>query len=363
MGLGNKLIVSASGFPGTNKTLRFIQDAFKEPLGALAQMAGEKTIITGVVTAGNEVSNGFITYQGEIIPFQGGTIADTVTIIEEFENANYNIDANDDTILDSLPAYRTIYAMCGTGGIDIFNFSELTRLKTVKELSQFTLPKNLVSDANYVHTDNNFTVALLNKLNQLNYTENNLTAALLNKLNQLNYTDNNFTVALLNKLNQLNYTENNFTQALLNKLNQLNYTENNFTQALLNKLNQLNYTESNFTAVLLDKLSNIEYGAQKNVLPDWNNMANKPNVLTYLHKGNFYFTDFAGDKYHDITFNDVGTSNYMVVGSLVSEGTWDADNDVIWTVKYKTATSFRLILSEVRGDNQTLSLDYMLIPK
>ena len=48
MGLGNKLIVSATGFPGTNKTLRFIQDAFREPLGALAQMAGEKTIITGV---------------------------------------------------------------------------------------------------------------------------------------------------------------------------------------------------------------------------------------------------------------------------------------------------------------------------
>ena len=46
MGLGNKLIVSATGFPGTNKTLRFIQDAFREPLGALAQMAGEKTIIT-----------------------------------------------------------------------------------------------------------------------------------------------------------------------------------------------------------------------------------------------------------------------------------------------------------------------------
>ena len=46
MGLGNKLIVSATGFPGTNKTLRFIQDAFKEPLGALAQLAGEKTIIT-----------------------------------------------------------------------------------------------------------------------------------------------------------------------------------------------------------------------------------------------------------------------------------------------------------------------------
>lgn len=148
MGLGNKLIVSASGFPGTNKTLRFIQDAFREPLGALAQLAGDKTIISGVVVdiPNNWVSNGFITYNGEIIPFQGGNYAATVTIIEAFENVNYNTDANDDTVLDSLPAYRTIYAMCGTGGIDIFNFSDLTALKTVKELSTFTLPANIVVD-------------------------------------------------------------------------------------------------------------------------------------------------------------------------------------------------------------------------
>lgn len=165
MGLGNKLIVSATGFPGTNKTLRFIQDAFREPLGALAQLAGNKTIITGVVNTAGVVSNGFISYNGEIIPFQGGNYAATVTIIEAFENVNYNTDANDDTVLDSLPAYRTIYAMCGTGGIDIFNFSELAPLKTIKELSQFGLPAGIVIDPNYVHTDVNFTLALLNKLN------------------------------------------------------------------------------------------------------------------------------------------------------------------------------------------------------
>lgn len=165
MGLGNKLIVSATGFPGTNKTLRFIQDAFFDRLGALAKLAGNKAIISGVVINSGVVSDGFITYNDEIIPFKGGNISETVTIIEEFENVNYNTDANDDTVLDSLPAYRTIYAKCGTGGIDIFNFSELQRLKTIEELSDFELPANVVIDANYVHTDNNFTVELLQKLN------------------------------------------------------------------------------------------------------------------------------------------------------------------------------------------------------
>ena len=112
MGLGNKLIVSATGFPGTNKTLRFIQDAFKEPLGALAQLAGEKTIITGVVVDNTDpsnvtVSDGYIVYNGEIIPFVGGVFANTVTIFEQFENVDYNTDANDDTILDKLPAIVT----------------------------------------------------------------------------------------------------------------------------------------------------------------------------------------------------------------------------------------------------------------
>lgn len=170
MGLGNKLIVSATGFPGTNKTLRFLQDAFREPLGALAQLAGNKTIITGVVVdntnpANVVVSNGFISYNGEIIPFVGGSYANTVTIIEAFENVNYNTDANDDTVLDSLPAYRTIYAMCGTGGIDIFNFSELAPLKTIKELSSFTLPAGIVIDPNYLA----FTVSMLNHLNSIEF--------------------------------------------------------------------------------------------------------------------------------------------------------------------------------------------------
>lgn len=170
MGLGNKLIVSATGFPGTNKTLRFIQDAFREPLGALAQLAGNKTIITGVVVTGSDpatmvVSNGFISYNGEIIPFVGGNYADTVTIIEQFENVNYNTDANDDSVLDSLPAYRTIYAKCGTGGIDLFYFGELQRLKTIQELSNFELPAGVVIDPNYLA----FTVSMLNHLNSIEF--------------------------------------------------------------------------------------------------------------------------------------------------------------------------------------------------
>lgn len=292
MGLGNKLIVSATGFPGTNKTLRFIQDAFREPLGALAQLAGDKTIITGVLVddtnpANVVVSSGYISYNGEIIPFVGGSYANTVTIIEAFENVNYNTDANDDTVLDSLPAYRTIYAMCGTGGIDIFNFSELTLLKTIKELSSFELPAGLVIDPNYLA----------------------------------------FTVSMLNHLNS------------------------------------------------------IEFGAEVNVQPDWNEVnplspgfiANKPLFPKLLRKGTSYIYDIVGyDMLVTVTFPSVGTTQYIVVSSVVSlqsagnDGSgfqqgWDRDNDFSYVVVNKTQTSFQVGFKEYSPNNQYLKLEYLLI--
>ena len=246
MGLGNKLIVSATGFPGTNKTLRFIQDAFREPLGALAQLAGNKTIITGVVVdntnpANVVVSNGFISYNGEIIPFVGGSYANTVTIIEAFENVNYNTDANDDTVLDSLPAYRTIYAKCGTGGIDIFNFSELAPLKTIKELSSFTLPAGIVIDPNYLA----FTVSMLNHLNSIEF------GAEVNVQADWNITAPSSDAFIKNKP----FSSIKFTQGQMTTTNRINTTNahafaTNFNYNRTYIYPPTGYTVSNLTAFI-----------------------------------------------------------------------------------------------------------------
>lgn len=164
---GKQLIVSASGFPGTNKTWRFVQQAFAEPLEALARNAGNNTILSGItqIGASNGYTSGYVVYDGEILPFEAGTIAATVTIIETTEAVEYDVDLDGDGVKDILPAYRTRYMRFGTGGVTTFNFSMLSRLKTLKDLSAFTLPADLVHDASYVHTDNNFTLALLDKLN------------------------------------------------------------------------------------------------------------------------------------------------------------------------------------------------------
>jgi len=130
----NELRVSSTGFPGTNKTWRFLQDALSIPIGAIAHIIGENVILTGVEVTGTQVSDGFIIYNGEILPFQGGTKTNTVTIIENITNVNYNVDINDDTLFDNLPAYIERFAKCGTGGVTAFNFSSLKRLNSLQEL-------------------------------------------------------------------------------------------------------------------------------------------------------------------------------------------------------------------------------------
>lgn len=86
--------------------------------------------------------------------------------------------------------------------------------------------------------------------------------------------------------------------------------------------------------------------------------------LLFLRKGTYTIGDAIGDdSIRTITFASVGTSNYMVNGCLVSKSTdYNDDNDVIWMVREKTSTSFKLCLKEVAGEAQNLDFDYILIP-
>ena len=171
MATGKRINIAASGFPGTNKTWRFIQEAFAEPLGALAQLAGNFTIVSGMEPSfsaspmGVSYSNGFVSINGEILPFVGGTHQAQCTIIETVENATYDADINNDGILDNLPTYITRYVTFGSGGVSTFNFSQLKRLKTIDELSAFSLPAGIVIDPNYIQ----FTAQLLHKLNNIEF--------------------------------------------------------------------------------------------------------------------------------------------------------------------------------------------------
>jgi len=68
------------------------------------------------------------------------------------------------------------------------------------------------------------------------------------------------------------------------------------------------------------------------------------------------------DQQITVTFPTVGTSNYMVIPSVVSNGaSYDNDNDVIVAIKDKTATSFKFLLREVSPNIQDISIDYVIV--
>lgn len=79
-----------------------------------------------------------------------------------------------------------------------------------------------------------------------------------------------------------------------------------------------------------------------------------------LLKGTIFVGDVNGDKNMTIYFSDLGTSNYIVTGSLVSNGNWDDDNEVFYVIKNKTNTSFDLLLNETSGVFQNLNFDYVI---
>jgi hypothetical protein len=160
MGSSRHLRVSATGFPGTNQTWRFIQDAWREPLNALALLAGDKTVVTGCIVAGGSMGNGYIVLNGEILPFQAGAIGENITMIKDIINVDYDVDIDSDGNLDNLPAYESRYLRFGSDGENTFPYSELKRLQTIQQLSDYQLPDYLTAPI-YVA----FTTALLNKLN------------------------------------------------------------------------------------------------------------------------------------------------------------------------------------------------------
>lgn len=118
------------------------------------------------------------------------------------------------------------------------------------------------------------------------------------------------------------------------------------------------------------KLATIATGAEVNVQADMNvtdvtsdaYVKNKPEAAqVFLHKGIHWVGDVESDSTFTIAIPNVETSNYVVVGSLVSKGNVLVDNDVTWITKNTNPTSFQLSLREGAPGAQSLEFRYVLI--
>lgn len=121
---------------------------------------------------------------------------------------------------------------------------------------------------------------------------------------------------------------------------------------------------------VVSKLQTIEEGAAVQLPSDWNAVSgvtrilNKPNTIAYLYKGTVEIGDAVGtSSVRTISFPSVGTSDYIVLGSMVSQGNEiNGDNDFIWLIREKLNSSFKVILRELTSEVQNLRFDFILIP-
>jgi hypothetical protein len=78
-----------------------------------------------------------------------------------------------------------------------------------------------------------------------------------------------------------------------------------------------------------------------------------------LASGTYSIGDTGTDSVVTVTFPDVGTDNYRVLGGLKYAGTnYNTSNDVIAMTGEYTRTSFKIALREVSANIQNLSFDW-----
>lgn len=120
------------------------------------------------------------------------------------------------------------------------------------------------------------------------------------------------------------------------------------------------------------KLDTIEEGAKVQLQADWNQndttkkdyIKGKPPILNpFLHKGEHPIGDIFDEHLVTITFPDVGTSNYVVLGGILSKkADWHQDSNVWHQTREHTSNSFKLMVTELAGGRfQDISFQYVLV--
>lgn len=113
------------GFPLEQDTLKFLQESYTAALSGVAKLCGNKTILAGVEVTGGAVTDGWISYNGELIPFVGGSFGAEVVITESATAVTFEDNTEHDV-------YFKKTATCGV--IGEFSFSELTPLSFLQNI-------------------------------------------------------------------------------------------------------------------------------------------------------------------------------------------------------------------------------------
>lgn len=135
----NVKFLQDGGVPLTNDLMAEIMNAISI-YNVLGSLAGNLTIIQGCVVTGSTVSSGVVYINGDLLPFEGGYVSDTV-IVEETETVKTFEDLQDKGLI-----YKKV-AKFGIGSTQ-YNWTDFKSVKTLKQLAE-----SLESKANQTTVD------------------------------------------------------------------------------------------------------------------------------------------------------------------------------------------------------------------
>lgn len=107
------------GIPVFQNSLAFLQDSYRNALGAIASYLGPLVIVTGVDDLGANYGDGWVTINGELLPFLGG-LKTAKIIIEETVSPEIFQDGSSKDVLILRQAKLGI-----VGGYDFVDFKRL----------------------------------------------------------------------------------------------------------------------------------------------------------------------------------------------------------------------------------------------
>ena len=124
--------IQTEGFPWDVNILDFAQKA-----GQISQQLGEiiapLAIVKGCQENGNQVSDGLVYINGELLPFKGGLKQNVIRIVETAEERELEN-------LQKFDCLITRYATFGAGANQSYNWSDFHRPMSIKEIEKRLMP-------------------------------------------------------------------------------------------------------------------------------------------------------------------------------------------------------------------------------
>jgi|GEM_PF-6267550 len=127
----DQLIISDTGFPLDNETLRRLQDGYRPPFEAVAAAMGDFTIVKGVINNGTTITAGWAVFNGELLPVLAGASQPNLELLVEVVTLNY-----DNGSTTALPAYeRRVLRPAPSNGTPLSQFRRLNPLRDTGNLT------------------------------------------------------------------------------------------------------------------------------------------------------------------------------------------------------------------------------------